>query len=1153
MTKFHPDAMTPALLQDLRHAAEQAYGEDVRHPSYQGHPEPSQGCCYVAAEWLKSRLGGHVATKKGHYFWLSQDKEYVIDLTGDQFAEPPVDPRLEGTPDEEGEPIELESHHRVWHAGPTMFKRSTHPLYRGFRIVDSHGADDRVSKFTQRADAALAGKTVHKADLMGADAFPGSTPQKQEDWSMGGPLGPVVHDEPDYKPNSTLQEYKFVWANGQLHVSPVHSHEELAGHAGHDGAGPFAVGYAEVQQGHVMWSVESNIGLNGLAEQLKDYSENVGWHWDGMTDSKGQMLDDEFGPKTSMWFAPRADGHLILSPKPLPHGDKINIQGRTAHVAKITPALSEWADDFRYKLAEYPGGGNMVDMIKVRPNDDLFNNVNQDHTPEKADSDLDMRGDLRCGTCGEHFGDTNELLLHRKVNHEQETENRIEDGKFPWPPGFNPSQQNPGFGTIPVPNSGETIASVRNIGSWETKRFSGHDAMWLSTARQPLSHYGAFHRGQMVGYAISTNWKGREYVTEMHSHARFASRALIGLIHAQHPGFEFVATRESPEELQSYGLYNTHDRRFEAAVQQTPKDMIAEPIPFIYDIKGDKDHKMGLISLGYAGEKTHDVQPSGGGHFTPGGIIEGYYQPGGKILLVSMTNQPFTVRTFAQLWYSQFPQMEISSVEIEKPDGKTQKVASADVGATIRALAAGDQAVQGAYQALKYAGGKVYVVGGAVRDVMQGRDPKDIDMMVAGVPPEQVDHILSQLPGRVDLTGKRFGVYRYRVNGQEVEIALPRQDKYETSRRGEGVITVDHQLPVEKDLERRDFTANSMAVDLDSGKLIDPYNGAKDIENNVLRTTHPDSFREDPTRLVRALTASSRFGLHPDEKTRHEMEASAHLLKHESPDALNKILDKTFASENPAGAMRLGQETGILQHIFPEVANNWDFDQQNKHHKYPLGDHLMSVLDNTSRLTKDPDVRMAAMLHDVGKPASAWTDPATGQGHYYYNVKTGEGADHETVGAQMAEQRMRSLNYPTARINRVKHLVQHHMFPAFGTPKGARKFLQRVGDQHADDLLNLRQADQTGKGQTPEEIAARTSVDQQRQLVDESRKQQAPSDLSNLAINGNDLLAMGHPPGAPVGNTLRSLLNDVVDDPSLNTPEALTQHAQGYIDASTQP
>jgi tRNA nucleotidyltransferase (CCA-adding enzyme) len=470
-----------------------------------------------------------------------------------------------------------------------------------------------------------------------------------------------------------------------------------------------------------------------------------------------------------------------------------------------------------------------------------------------------------------------------------------------------------------------------------------------------------------------------------------------------------------------------------------------------------------------------------------------------------------------------------------------------EVGPTIRILMQGDQAAQGAYQALKYAGGKVYVVGGAVRDVLQGRDPKDIDMMVAGIPPEQVDHILSQLPGRVDLTGKRFGVYRYRVNGQEVEIALPRQDKYETSRRGEGVITVDHQLPVEKDLERRDFTANSMAVDLDSGQLIDPHGGAQDIENNVLRTTHPDSFREDPTRLVRALTAHSRFGLNPDERTRHEMETNAHLLKHESPDALNKILDKTLSSENPAGAMRLGQETGVLKHIFPEVADNWDFDQNNPHHNYKLGDHLMHVLDNVSRTTKDPDVRMAALLHDVGKPASEWRDPVTGKSHYYYNNKTGQGADHETVGAQMAEQRLRALNYPVARINRVKHLIANHMFPAFSNAKGARKFVQRVGDRHADDLLNLREADMTGKGQSPEELAARTSVDQQRQLVDENRKQQAPSDLSNLAINGNDLLQAGHPPGAPIGNTLRSLLNDVVDDPSLNTRDSLLQRAQGYM------
>jgi tRNA nucleotidyltransferase (CCA-adding enzyme) len=473
-----------------------------------------------------------------------------------------------------------------------------------------------------------------------------------------------------------------------------------------------------------------------------------------------------------------------------------------------------------------------------------------------------------------------------------------------------------------------------------------------------------------------------------------------------------------------------------------------------------------------------------------------------------------------------------------------------DPGQFLRVLTSADPAASLAYDALRFSGGKVYVVGGAVRDVLRGENPKDLDLMVAGLPTEEIDNILSKLPGRVDLTGKRFGVYRYRHDGHEVEIALPRQDKYETSRRGEGVITVDHNLPIDKDLERRDFTVNSMAVDLDTGDIIDPHGGQNDLEKNLLRTTHPDSFREDPTRLVRALTAHSRFGLHPDEQTRGEMAANAHLLRGESSDALNKQIDKLIGSHNPAAAIRLAHDTGILKHIFPEVDDNWDFDQSNPHHKYPLGDHLMHVLGNTSQLTPDPDVRMAAMLHDIGKPASAWKDPVTNHNHYYEkHLPSGEvfGADHEHVGAKMAEDRLRHLNYPVARIKRVQHLVSNHMFPAFDSQKGARKFLNRVGDEHADDLLNLRQADMGDKGQDSAYYEARTPVDQMRTRVDEVRKGQQPTDLNNLAINGNDLIGMGMPQGAQIGQTLRNLLDLVIEQPTLNNHNDLMNLAKQYM------
>lgn len=1137
---FDPESITPSKLNDLRGAAEAAWGDDTRHENFIHDPQPSAGQCFVTSAWMKDKLGGHVGEKNGHHFWVSPDKSHIVDLTGDLFPSEPLDDHEIGQPvDDEDEPWEAHPNQLRHQPGPVMYKRATHPIWKGFRVLpdDVDKDHERAKLFKKRADAALNGHRV--ADLMGADPYPASTPQYQEDYKNES----TFHDTPEDQSDSDLDsnEYNFVVANGQVHLSPFNEHAGLAAIAGHDlsSDGPFAAGTATVHGGQVQWSVSSNIGLRGLADILRSYSERTGWGFGGLEDSEGSKFA-AFGPDRTFYSKTRADGHLILSERPLPNAERIKVRGDVAHVAKRTEALEEWAKDYGFKLAEYPGGGNMLDQMKNREHLELHNNGDPNWQPESDNEDLTLHN-VKCGECGKKFNDEQELVEHRRNTHEM-WEEPVEDGHFPQVQDFDIPL---GFGTHGVPNGGETIAKVtdivvQGISFTESLRYPGRrEAAWRDDT---VRHFGAYKDGQLIAYATMD---GNALVELRCKGPREAAQSLLGLIKRHYP----VLTAYSPTKYVASLLWHegmpcvTAGKRFVYAAGKDPKDMIQAEVPFVFDVN------KGRISIGYAGESTADVQPSGYKKFSPGGIMEGYYGPGGKVTFTSATGVPWTVRNFAQLWYNQFPQMEITSVDQQDAaTGKSQKLAAEgqDVGNYLRTLVASDRAAFTATEALKQAGGKVYVVGGAVRDALRGNEPRDLDLMVSGVPAESVAHALGALPGRVDLTGKNFGVYRYKVGGQEVEIALPREDKYDEGSRAKGQITTDHNLPVEDDLKRRDFTVNSMAVDLDNGKLIDPYGGKDDIENHVLRTTHSDSFREDPTRLVRALTAHSRFGLHPDERTRSEMESNGHMLRHESPDAIRGTLDKLFSSGNPAAALRLGNETGVLKHIFPEVADNFAFDQNNQHHQKQLGEHLLSVLDHTSKQSSDPDLRMAAFLHDIGKPASEWTDPATGQSHYYEGPN-GEGADHETVGAHMAESRLRELHYPNARINRVRNLIQHHMYPAFQTPKGARKFLNRVGD-HADDLMTLRQADMMGKGTKEDEMSVATQ-NGQRQLVDEARKQQAPTDLQNLNINGNDLQSLGVKPGPAIGNILRELLNDVVNDPHLNTHDALMQRAQTYINA----
>lgn len=991
----------------------------------------------------------------------------------------------------------------------------------------------------------------------GGDAYPGETAQYENDHR---PMKePWVHDEPDYEPGSG--EYNFFYGNGQLHVSPHHGHDDLSGHAGVDGnhTGPVFTGHVSVDQGRATWAVESNVSLRGVQRILQDYTNQVGWKWHGLTTIDGSTVDDSFAPKASFYFT-EDQGHIFLAERPQHLAGKgkvhrIILGGTTAwvehHLLK-REGLQEWAKDAGFKLAEYPGGGDMTEMIYSPETLEQYNLG--DSAAKPTPTKKEPLNAWVCRDCGGTFSNFAELAEHRKdpdVHMQHEWPH--EDGKFP---------KIDMDATLP-PHYHERFPVTMPLASYkEAARVEGFDdyaGIWGFDTDDGVRHYAAYLDGRPVGFAtVRLGGSGLDDELVFVRSAiknRGVGSALIYTIQQHFPSLITSAVSDNGRRLaEKCGFAYVRKGIMKWAAGQQPKDMLEAPVPFVYDV--DKDY----IAFGQPGQRTSDVLPVRG-EFTPGGIIEGEYQPGGKVLLTSDTNMPYSVRHFGDLWkWSPISgHMEITSIERDLGTGNIEKLASEhkisaqDVGSYIRTLALADPAVHQAHQAIKSLGGSTHIVGGAIRDALMQKDPKDLDVLATGVPPANLEHALSQLPGKVDLTGKDFGVFRYRYKGHEVEIALPRTEKSTGDRRRDFDVAVDHRLPVESDLLRRDFTANSMAVDLDTGHLLDPHGGANDITTRRLRTTHPDSFQEDPTRLVRALVASSRHGLIPDENTRQEMKANASRLDLESRERIQAELDKLFKSDNPAGAIRLAQDTGLLHHLFPEIANNFDFDQNNPHHQYTLGEHSLNVLQNVQDASTDPDLRLAALLHDVGKPASAWRNPDTGFNHYYLGPN-GEGADHAMVGADMAERRLRSLSgYQVGRIKRIRHLIEHHMFPAFSSPKSARKFIHRVGDEHANDLLTLRQADMFGKGQTPTELATKTTVDRQRGLVEQVRSAQEPTSMSALAVNGNDLLTLGIPRGPDIGRILRQLTNDVIEDPRLNDHQQLLQRAREYLEATPAP
>lgn len=476
---------------------------------------------------------------------------------------------------------------------------------------------------------------------------------------------------------------------------------------------------------------------------------------------------------------------------------------------------------------------------------------------------------------------------------------------------------------------------------------------------------------------------------------------------------------------------------------------------------------------------------------------------------------------------------------------------------TLLRLLQQDPAANTAYELLGQAGGTVYIVGGAVRDLALNKEPKDIDLMVTGLDGQQIEQALRN-HGRLDFTGKAFGVYRFKNNGQEVEIAMPRVEFGNTM----SDFRIDKSITIEEDLGRRDFTANAMAVNLSNGMLVDPYKGLQDVTEGTLRTVSPTSFTDDPTRLLRAMTAVAKHQLKPDAETLDAMRKNAHKIASQPPERLQMELDKLLSGADPAMALQIAHDIGMLKYLLPEVASAMGFDQMNPHHDLDVGAHLLQVLKSMSSISGDIDLRLAALLHDIGKPDSFWQDeeaPEGGGGHFYKKIDKDEGGNHisekgenhEELGAQMAEAVMgqNRLRYPNNRKDRVVKLIQNHMFPYFDSPRGARKFLALVdGDvQTAFDLLKLREADAQGKSTGKISEFDEASLATARELLQQVLEEESAVTVNDLAIDGNDLIEMGMKAGPELGTIKKKLLDVVIENPELNNREDLLRLAQGFL------
>lgn len=420
---------------------------------------------------------------------------------------------------------------------------------------------------------------------------------------------------------------------------------------------------------------------------------------------------------------------------------------------------------------------------------------------------------------------------------------------------------------------------------------------------------------------------------------------------------------------------------------------------------------------------------------------------------------------------------------------------------------------------LENAGFAAYAVGGCVRDSLLGLTPHDYDLCTAATP-EQIKRLFAQYP--LVLNGEKHGTVTVILEHRPVEITTFRTEGgYADGRHPDWVQFVPS---IEEDLSRRDFTVNAMAYSPTRG-FADPFGGQADLKSKTLRAVGDPAarFKEDSLRILRGVRFAVRYGLTPEEATEKAMFSLAPLM---DKLARERVFDELCKLLPLVSAGHLLHFAPVLVQAIPELKACVGFDQHSPHHAYDVFTHTAHVV---SAMPPDPGLRLAALLHDIGKPAVFYRDE-TGRGHF---------PDHAKVGAEMADAILRRLRASGELRSRVVALIQNHMIPLDPDKRILRRRLAKLGTEGVQDLLALQRADFGSKG-----VGEETDVfDRTHGLIHEILSENACLSLKDLAVNGRDLMALGYS-GKAVGHCLSFLLEQVVDEKLPNEKDSLLAAAK---------
>ena len=444
-------------------------------------------------------------------------------------------------------------------------------------------------------------------------------------------------------------------------------------------------------------------------------------------------------------------------------------------------------------------------------------------------------------------------------------------------------------------------------------------------------------------------------------------------------------------------------------------------------------------------------------------------------------------------------------------------------------------------------GYKAYLVGGAVRDMLMGKEPHDWDVTTDATP-EQVMSIFR----KVIPTGIAHGTVTVHFMKNEIEVTTFRTESdYSDGRHPD---KVEYTGNIEEDLSRRDFTINAIASYLGDGTITDPFHGRDDIKRKIIRTVgNPlERFSEDGLRPVRAVRFSAQLGFEIERETLKAI-SEPEILKKTSGISLERFRDellKLMKAEKPSAGLKLMEDSGILDIFIPEFKKcrgciQGDF---RGYHQFDVLDHLFYACDGAP--ASKQNVRLAALFHDIGKPDVKRVIPTPqGDQFTFYN--------HEAKSQQITKEILFRLKFSNAEIANICHLVVNHMFnyTQDWTDAAVRRFLAKIQAENLEDLYDLRLADIYGMNNAPvrgQDSRTIALLNELKDRISKETEKNSVLSLKQLAVNGKDLMKNGISAGKDLGFVLNQLLETVMEDPSQNEKEQLIKIALNIYKKRTE-